>query len=104
MGAQCSPYLVVSERFLGSDAFQKTNIAKRFTIASQQVVEFEWFADASNYGNLIEGYRYGFNLLDPDDPDDPGWVVPWGTGPNWRRSAPRVFAQGSPNFIVQRRK
>ena len=98
-----SPQLTVSERFLGSDAFQKTNISKRFTIASQQVVEFEWFADASNYGNLIDGYRYGFNLLDPDDPDDPGWVVPWGTGPNWRRAAPRVFAQGSPNFIVQAR-
>jgi hypothetical protein len=98
-----SPFLTVTERFLGTDAFQKTNISKRFTIASQQVVEFEWFADATNYGNLIEGYRYGFNLLDPDDPDDPGWVVPWGTGPNWRRAAPRVFSQGSPNFIVQAR-
>ena len=98
-----SPLLTVSERFLGTDFFQKTSSAKRFTIASQQEVNFEWFADASNYGNLIEGYRYGFNLLDPDDPDDPGWVVPWGNGPNWRRAAPRIFAQGSPNFIVQAR-
>jgi hypothetical protein len=98
-----SPLLTVSERFLGTDLFQRTSSAKRFTIASQQEVEFEWFADASNYANLIEGYRYGFNLLDPDDPDDPGWVVPWGNGPNWRRASPRTFAQGSPNFIVQAR-
>jgi hypothetical protein len=98
-----SPLLTVSERFLGTDLFQKTSSAKRFTIASQQEVEFEWFADASNYANLIEGYRYGFNLLDPDDPDDLGWVVPWGNGPNWRRASPRTFAQGSPNFIVQAR-
>ncbi|RKZ09759.1 hypothetical protein DRQ32_07825, partial [bacterium] len=98
-----SPFLSVTERFLGTDSFQKTNSAKRFTIASKQVVEFEWFADASSYGNLVEGYRYGFSLVDPNDPDDPNWVVPWGDGPNWRRSAPRTFAQGSPNFIVQAR-
>lgn len=98
-----APALSVTERFLGTELFTKTNKTRAFTIASKQQIEFSWFADASTYGNLIEGYRYGFNLLDPDDADDPGWVVPWGTGPNWRRAAARTFAQGSPNFVVQAR-
>jgi len=95
------PLLTVSESLLGTDNFVAVNSFKRFTVASSQQVSFTWNATAESYGNLIEAYRYGFNLIDPDDPDDPGWVVPWGDGPAWKRAAPRTLSLGSPNFVVQ---
>ena len=48
------------------------NGTKRFTIASSQEIALSWQATAEDYGNLVEAYRYGFNLIDPDDEDDPG--------------------------------
>ncbi len=39
---------------------------------------FEWAADASAYGGEIVAYRWGFDLIDPDDPNDPGWDGPPG--------------------------
>ncbi|RKZ16629.1 hypothetical protein DRQ53_05780 [bacterium] len=96
-----APLLTVREEFLGEESFVHTTSVRRFTIASNQAVRFTWDGDASAYGNLIEGYRYGFNLLDPNDPDDSGWVVAWGNGPEWTRAAPRFLPAGSPNFIVQ---
>ena len=96
-----APHITVSEPLLGSHEFIHTQSWKRFTVASSQPVSISWSATAESYGNLIEGYRYGFNLIDPDDPEDPGWVVPWGKGEAWTRAAPRTLTLGSPNFVVQ---
>lgn len=98
-----APLLRVTEKFLGTSEFLHLGSVKRHTIASSQPVTFSWDADAGDYGNLIDGYRYGFNLLDADDPDDAGWVVLWGNGPGWTRAAPRLLSPGSPNFVVQAR-
>jgi hypothetical protein len=96
-----APLITVTERILGTEEFIKLSGSKRFTLASSQEIRFEWSASAEAYGNLVEAYRYGFNLIDPDDPDDPGWSVPWGNGPSWKRAAPRTLNPGSPNFVVQ---
>jgi hypothetical protein len=37
-------------------------------------VVFCWNADASAYGGVVAGYRYGWDVLDPDDDNDPGWT------------------------------
>jgi hypothetical protein len=99
--ANRAPLLRVTERLLGSDQFIQMNGTKRFTIASSQEIALSWQATAEDYGNLVEAYRYGFNLIDPDDEDDPGWSVEWGNGPAWKRAAPRTMGSGSPNFVVQ---
>ena len=97
------PQLTVTERFLGTKAFVGTGSIERFPIVSKQPIEFSWSADASSYAGVVEAYRYGFNVADPEDPNDEGWFVDWGIGPNWQRSLPRTFSQGAPNFVVQTR-
>jgi hypothetical protein len=37
-------------------------------------LDFTWIADASWYGGTIFGYRYGWDLFDPGDFNDPGWT------------------------------
>ena len=96
------PLLSVTEANLGSET--KTgvnNIIRRDLVAGQPLV-FEWSATASSYGGIVQEYRYGFNVLDPNNEDDPGWSVPW--GPTWRRAVRQTgFAEGTPNFVVQAR-
>lgn len=95
------PELSVSERFLGGATFRALGGQERFEIVSRQPLEFSWSASAEAYGGLIEGYKYGFEVADPNDPADEGWFVDWGIGTNWQRSLPRTFSQGSPNFVAQ---
>jgi len=45
-------------------------------VASGADLDFSWLGDASGYGGTILGYRYGWDIVDPDDPDDPGWATP----------------------------
>ncbi len=37
-------------------------------------------ADASNYGGDIDGFRWGVDLADIDNPRDPGWATGWTRG------------------------
>lgn len=96
IGTDKFPLLTVSETFLGTSTFVSTNGLKTFEIVSDQPLEFEWGGDASSYAGLIEAFRYGFNISDPDDPNDPGWAVAWGNGPNWRRSLPGASRKARP--------
>lgn len=49
-------------------------------------IHFHWegFADR---GMEIAAYRWGWDVIDPDDPDDPGWSVEPGLGPDHREAA-----------------
>jgi len=98
--SQKFPLLTVAESNLGtvSNLNGKGNI-QEFDIVAGQPLDFEWSADASNYGGLVDGYRWGFNVADPENEEDPGWAVPWG---QWTEAArPTGFAQGAPTFVVQ---
>lgn len=98
--SQKFPLMTVTEGNLGtvSNLNGRGNI-KEFDIVAGQPLEFEWGADASNYGGLIDAYRWGFNVADPENEEDPGWAVPWG---QWSEAArPTGFAQGAPTFVVQ---
>ncbi|MCP5115980.1 MAG: hypothetical protein GY953_34560, partial [bacterium] len=50
-------------------------------IASGQPLNFQWLASAEVYGGEIASYRHGWDLLDVDDPNDPGWTGPPGLEP-----------------------
>ncbi len=101
IGVDKFPLLLVTERFLGGDSFVSVNKIKAFDIVQGQELRFEWSADASTYAGVIDAFRYGWDVADPEDENDPGWAVAWGLGANWKQAQPRSFLQGSHNFIVQ---
>ena len=95
------PLLTVTEQFLGTEAAVATNSVRSFEIAADQALNFTWIGDGSEYGGIIEAYRYGWDVTDPEDPNDPGWAVPWGSGPSWQRAPTQRFQIGAHNFVVQ---
>ncbi|HKI83421.1 MAG TPA: hypothetical protein VKA63_03710 [Candidatus Krumholzibacteria bacterium] len=96
-----APTLSVTEKFLGNSAFNGPNLLKTYEIAAGQPLNFSWTADASDYAGIIDAYRFGWEIQDVNDQDDPGWAVPWGSGTSYLRASTRTFQQGSPNFVVQ---
>jgi hypothetical protein len=62
-------------------------------------IGFSWLGDASAYGGAIDGYRPGWDVTDPADPNDPGWVTA-DFGPT-EFTGQRVFSDGIHNFTVQ---
>lgn len=96
------PVLSLRERNLGAVTAVSRGSIRRYDIVAGQPIDLRWSGDASSYGGVVEEYRYGFNVIDPSNEDDPNWAVPW--GPNWARAhRPGGFAQGSPNLVVQAR-
>jgi hypothetical protein len=84
------PEVVLMDHYL-----QYTTISvNRDEIATDQPVSFQWSADASSYNATIVSYRYGWNLIDAEDPYDPGWAVLPGLTPAHRRSVERKFSTG----------
>jgi hypothetical protein len=96
-----APLLSVTEKFLGSSNFVGPNSIKAYEIAAGQPLNFSWKADASDYAGIIDAYRFGWEIQDVNDADDPGWAVPWGSGTSYLRAPVRTFQQGSPNFVIQ---
>ncbi|RKZ13885.1 hypothetical protein DRQ53_12680, partial [bacterium] len=92
-----SPLLTVNEPTLGVQVFQKLAGVKTYEINAGQNLEFSWIAE-QNYFSEIAGFRYGWDLLDPNDPDDPGWSVNWG---DWANAPTRSLDTGAHNFVVQ---
>lgn len=95
------PILRVNEPILGERGFIGRNGFYSYEIYGGQELRFRWEGDASHYAGVIEAYRYGWDLADPDNPNDPGWAVPWGNGPTYIAAPPRSYAAGSPNLIIQ---
>lgn len=69
------PQVILNEYYLGNTSANMVT-----DIASGQPLNFSWIASADFYGGQIVSYRHGLDLIDPDDPNDPGWMVPPGTG------------------------
>ncbi|MBD3220512.1 hypothetical protein GF314_04650 [bacterium] len=62
---------------------------------------FEFEAEAIDYGADIASYRWGWDLLDPDDPNDPGWAVEPGIGDEQTHTPPLPFTVGVHTLTVQ---
>jgi hypothetical protein len=63
-------------------------------------VTFCWTADASAYGLVVVGYRYSWDITDPNDPD--AWDMPFTPfGQEQECSVEEVFDSGSHTFYVE---
>lgn len=98
--AQPNPQLTVNLAGHGSWLF--TQPESDFVVvqhASGIPIEFTWEADSSAYGGAIAGYRYGWDVVDPGDPWDPGWATS-GFVPDLLAADPVVFSSGVHTFHV----
>lgn len=73
-----NPVLRVTEKTIGSAIFIGERAAKA---AESQVppgieLRFSWTANASDYGGQISGFRYGWDIVNLDNPDE--WDSQWG--------------------------
>ncbi len=91
------PEVFLAEVFLGSA--YSSNVTSE--IAGGQPLNFGWSASAAAYGGEIVSYRHGWDLTSVDDPNDPGWAVPPGLGPDNLFAAERSFQSGIHVFTVR---
>jgi hypothetical protein len=91
--AAASPALTVSEIALGS--WQFVGIAAEpvdLAIVANIALDFSWSAQPGEREGAVTGYRYGWDVVDPNDPDDPGWALDW--QPNLHQAPPRAYSSG----------
>jgi hypothetical protein len=71
-----NPMLTVTESELGTWDFEGlAAVPVVLEVTADTNLNFSWLGDASGYGGVILGYRYGWDVVDPDDPVDPGWAT-----------------------------
>lgn len=74
------------------------------TVDAGVELQYCWTAEPGTFDSPLASYRYGWNLIDPADPNDPGWSVPLTP---WDGSSAcsdvQVFTQGAPNLVVEAR-
>lgn len=83
------PQIFMNEPFLGS-----FNSSRQTDIASGQPLNFWLEASAQEYNGTIDSIRYGWDLNDIDDPDDPGWAIPPTNYDGAVQVPERVFSSG----------
>lgn len=91
------PEVVLAEVFLGT----AQGSTMESEIAAGQPLNFSWTASADAYGGEIVSYRHGWDLLDIDDPNDPGWEVPPGTAAQNLFAPERSFQDGIHVFTLR---
>jgi len=96
-----APRLEVYEPFLGTKVVFFTNTVFHYDIAAGQQLRFSWNADADLYAGEIVSYRYGWDVADPNDDDDPGWGPEPGLGPDNLRTEIVSFESGLHTLTVQ---
>ena len=91
------PAVAIAEPFLGaptsSEIFNE--------IAGSQPLNFSWSGDASDYNGKIVSYRHGWDLTDPEDSSDPGWVVPPGLSKQNLFAVETAFKDGLHTFYLR---
>lgn len=97
--AQSEPVLTVTEAATGSWTFQGLAAEDGLVqVLAGTPLQFSWLAGPGDAADPVDAYRYGWDLVDPEDPFDPGWEVPW----QLVLSAPaRTFQDGAHSFTVQ---
>ncbi len=96
-----TPQLTVYEFSLGTVRGTGVNTVVAYDIAAQQPLNFSWVASAEPYFGTIDAYRYGWDVADPEDENDPGWAVTPGISPAHRYAPERSFNSGSHTLTVQ---
>lgn len=92
------PELTVRETYLGVNKFLGVkNRPQVFSLPAEFAFHFTWSADASSYGGVISGYRYGWDIGDLSNPNE--WEVlpsPYITG-----APPRSFSSGVHTLFIE---
>jgi hypothetical protein len=96
VSGRVGPILTIEDRFLGRFTFAEGSRPVRFDIGSGQPLSLCWNADASRYGGSIVGYRYGWDILNPED--DAEWSS-WNTSTTCAPT--RTFNAGIHRFFLQ---
>jgi len=107
VGTGGSPILTVYNSYLG--ALKTATCSTPITITdfpAGVAIQFTITADASNYGGEETGYRYGWDVANPDNPDD--WEMEWTSFPPHpyyeppsARTAPFTFFGGTRTFRAE---
>jgi len=95
------PLLVVRESFLGTYSGVGLVTPATIDIAKNQPLSFQWMGEASSYGSEIAGYRYGWDVVDPEDDADPGWQVQFGLSAAHMHAPIKTFSSGTHTLLVQ---
>ena len=70
------PVLTVQEPELGEWVFQGIDDPHlELQVVEDDLLDFSWLAEPGQPDASILGYRYGWDLADPSDPDDPNWAT-----------------------------
>jgi|GEM_PF-2353561 len=82
------------------DGTDPTPVTLQIQVADPFGIGFIWSGDTSAYGGTLVGYRMGWDITDPDDPMDPGWLVSDYVLTNF--TEPKIFSTVSLHtFIVE---
>jgi hypothetical protein len=95
-----TPLLTVRETYLGTAEFTGIHGMISFDIAQEQPLHFEWHGTGANYGGTVIAYRWGFDVMDPDDPMDPNWAVAPGNTPQHRETPVTTFNSGTHRLTI----
>ncbi len=98
---EVAPTIEVCDQFLGCRKSSKLGLAYAYDIAQGQPLNFRWSANASWYGGVLEAFRYGWDVTDPDNDEDDGWQVSWGLSALHREAEEKSFASGQHTLLVQ---
>jgi len=83
-----APFLSVRHDRFGAVRGSGPHMQRSLDILGTIDGEFSWEADASNYGEVVDSYRWGWDLTDPDDPNDPNWALPPGLSDAHKTTGP----------------
>jgi hypothetical protein len=89
-----TPILRVYEPFLGSQNASGVLRVDRYDIAKGQPLNFNWSATAASYAGEVVSYRYGWDVGDPDDPEDPNWAIAPGLTDQHKAAPTQVYESG----------
>ena len=89
--------LNVTERVLGTYNFVGGSRPVVLDMAAGQTIEFRWRGDATSYGGTITGYRYGWNIRNPQTDEE--WDQNWSA--QALSSVPRTFNAGTHRFFLE---
>ena len=71
-----APVLTVAEPDLGEWVFQGLDDPSiELQVLENDPLDFSWLAEPGQPDADIVGYRYGWDVTDPDDPFDPNWAT-----------------------------
>jgi hypothetical protein len=92
------PTLTVTEAGGGMWVFTGIGAPGALTVTQGALITFSWSAVPGG-GTVITDYRYGWDLLDPNDDEDPGWTS-WGSA---QTAPPTAFFIGVHTFTAEAR-